>query len=165
MPSDRSRPTSTADTLLRLLLATSDNRTTSAVLERGSLVFSYIYSGDVAAWRTRRRSAGNPVRRLATRPDCPWSALTLDRWVALHVACARSPSLATAHPRLTVGHLLAVLPLDPDEQRAFLAHADSNRLTVHALRRRVAARRRARGERRGRPSQARRPSAAGPEAP
>jgi hypothetical protein len=103
----------------------------------GELILTRFYGGDVAAWRERRRNKQNSIRRLAARKDCPYSKSALTDAVATFVMVAQLPSARTFR-HVGASHIASVLSLGPTRADELLTEAETERLSVRQLKRRVA---------------------------
>jgi hypothetical protein len=117
----------------------------------GKLILEEFFAGDASLWRDRRRGKNNSVRRLAERPDCPFSRSSLNEALAVYVASLHLPCVRT-FGHIGTGHVASVLTLPLSEQEAMLEGAEREHLSVRELRERVVSARRTAGERRGRPA-------------
>lgn len=116
----------------------------------GELVLKEFFGGDPAAWRDRRRNKNSSIRRLAVRPECPFSRSALNDAVGVYVAVRGTPSVH-AFGHVCASHIASVLPLPGDERHQLLERAERERWSVRYLRQQVVVLRRMEGERRGRP--------------
>jgi hypothetical protein len=112
----------------------------------GGVVFHRFFGGDAQVWHDRRRDKGCSVRLLARTKGCPFSKSALCEAVSVYFALSEVPSVQRfGHVR--TGHVVTVLALEAEARRYMLEIAERERLSVRALRQRVAARRASIGQR------------------
>jgi hypothetical protein len=116
----------------------------------GALILDSFFQGDAELWRKKGGSRSQSLRRLAGRPECPLSKSALASAVAILLLTRDEPVLQFSNT-LTPSHVAEVLSLTPADRQLLLHEAESEGLSVRALRDRVRGVRRALGERRGRP--------------
>jgi hypothetical protein len=122
----------------------------SATLAIGELILNEFFGGDPSAWQDRRRNKNNSIRRLAGRPDCPFSRSSLDLAVTVYVETRGMPCAQT-FGHIGASHIALVLGLPESEREAMLEGAEREKLSVRELRQKVVSLRREGGEKRGRP--------------
>lgn len=120
------------------------------VLSVGRLILERFFGGSAAAWRERRRNKNNSVRRLARHPGCPFSHSFLNQALGVYVVVRELPCVQTFE-HIGASHVIAVLHLCSDGQRAWLERAEQERWSVRELKSALLQCRRLEGERRGRP--------------
>lgn len=106
-------------------------RTLQYTLEVGRLVVTHIFAGSLEQLRADGRR-NDSYRRLAERPDLPFSAVTLWRCVKIFELIQRFPALQS-NEHLALAHLRAVAALPAAAQQTLLAEAEQQAWTSEEL--------------------------------
>jgi hypothetical protein len=144
-------PSTLIDEVVVELTAISRRTGLERAVAIGELILTRFFAGDPGSWRDRRRNKHSSIRRLAGRPDCPFSRSTLNEAVSVYLAVNELPSVRT-FGHIGAAHVAAVLTLPGSERLPMLERAEQQRWSVRELRDEVVRLRRGRGERRGRPA-------------
>lgn len=119
------------DWLVGQLQQLARTRALQYTVEVGRLIVAHLFDGNLEALRERGR-ADVSYRRLAQRPDLPFSPVTLWRCVKIYELVERFPSLLSKQ-HLALAHLRAVASLPPPAQQLLLERAEAQAWTSDEL--------------------------------
>lgn len=125
------------DQIVLKLLEINRRSGLARTLEIGQLILQHFFDGDVAAWRDRRRTKAQSIRRLAHRPGCPLAKSALNDAVAVYAASVSMPYVHT-FGHVGSSHVAAVLTQSDERREKLLRLAERDKWSVRRLRAEVA---------------------------